>query len=180
VISYKPECYIAYRLTNTIEKLVHILKIFSILLFLVLLVNSCQNKPIQWNGPRLMKPRDQLTVEQLQGDSVLALTDMSFFAKPEWANQASRNFSGSVSFADTKMLFPKERDPYPGEDIFPGITIDFITNDGELIPIQKNIIITRNRSSSFWDVILGTGKLWQEDKDGEWTRGSFPLMSNGE
>lgn len=143
---------------------------------LALLVNSCNfNKPAPWNGPTLTQPRNQLTTEQLRGDSILALVDMSYYAKPDWSHEASHDFSGSVSFNDNEMIFPKERDPYEGENIFPGITIDFITHDGELIPIQKDIIITRNRSKSFWDVIPGTGKVWQEDEDGAWSRASFPL-----
>ena len=50
----------------------------------------------------------------------------------------------------------------------------FITNDGELIPVQKDIIITRNHSKSLWDVIVGTGEVWPEE-DGKWSRASFPL-----
>ncbi|MEO0874597.1 MAG: serine hydrolase, partial [Bacteroidota bacterium] len=30
-------------------------------------------------------------------------------------------------------------------------------------------------SESFWDVIVGTGKVWQEAGDGKWSRASFPL-----
>jgi len=152
------------------------MKIILILPCLALLVNSCSfNKPVPWNGPKLTHPRDQLTVEELQRDSILALIDMSYYAKPEWAGEAAHSFSGLVSFNDTELIFPKERDPYTGENIFPGIAIDFITHDGELIPLRKDHIITRNQSKSYWDVILGVGKVWQEEEDGEWSRASFPL-----
>ena len=152
------------------------MRIFWILLCLFLLVNSCsRNKPVPWNGPVLSQPRDQLTIEQLQTDSTLALTDMSFFAKPAWAQKAPHRFSGSISFADTGLLFPKEREPHPGEDIFPGITIDFISYEGELIPLKKDRIISRFQSKSLWDVVIGSGKTWQEETDGEWSRASFPL-----
>ena len=152
------------------------MKIFLIVPCLALLVNSCNiNKFTPWNGPTLTQPRNQLTIEQLQGDSTLALVDLSYYAKPDWAQEASYNFSGSVSFPDTEMIFPKERDPYEGENIFPGIAMDFTTHDGELIPIQKEKIITRHQSKSFWDVILGTGRVWQEAEDGEWSRASFPI-----
>ncbi|MCW0483053.1 serine hydrolase domain-containing protein [Gaoshiqia sediminis] len=153
------------------------MKIFSILLYFVLLINSCRNKPDQWNGPKLTQPRDELTVEQLQGDSLLAYMDMSYYTLPDWAGEATQGLSGSVSFHDTEMTmtYPQGREPYEGENIFPGITIDFITKDGELIPIQKNLIITRNHSKSFWDVMVGVGKVWQEAQDGEWSRASFPI-----
>ena len=152
------------------------MRIFLIVPCLVLLVNSCNiNKPTPWNGPTLTQPRNQLTIEQLQGDSTLALVDMSYYTRPDWAQKASYNFSGSVSFPDSEMIFPKERAPYEGENVFPAITIDFITHDGELIPIRKEKIVTRYQSRSFWDVILGTGRVWQETEDGKWCRASFPI-----
>lgn len=163
-------------LSLSIEKLKLRIKIFLILPCLALLANSCHQKPLPWNGPKLTQPRNQLTIKHLQEDRTFALMDMSYFAKPEWAGDAAYGFSGSVSFEDTELIFPKDRDPYAGEDIFPGFTIDFLAHKGELIPIQKDRIITRHQSKSLWDVIVGTGAVWQEDEDGEWSRASFPLM----
>jgi len=122
-----------------------------------------------------MQPRDQLTVDQLQKESILSLIDMSFFAKPEWAGEASQPFSGSVSINDTELIFPKEREPYPGENIFPKLTIAFVSHNGELIPTRKEKISTKKQSESLWDVIIGTGAVWQEDDDGNWNRASFPF-----
>lgn len=152
------------------------LKRALIVLCLALLVSSCtQEKPAPWEGPELGQPRDQLTVEHLQQSRFLPLLDMSYFAEPEWAGEAAHSFSGSVSFTDTRLNFPKERESYPGEDTFPGFTVDFIAHEGELIPMQKEPIFTRHHSNSFWDVIVGTGAVWQEENDGEWSRASFPL-----
>jgi hypothetical protein len=86
---------------------------------------------------QLSQPRDQLTVEQLQQNRFLPFADMSYFAKPEWTSEAAHSFSGSVSFEDTRLIFPKERESYPGEDIFPAFTVDLIAHEEELIPIQK-------------------------------------------
>ncbi len=142
----------------------------------VLTINSClRENPTPWNGPKLTQPRDQLTVDQLQKDSTPSLIDMSFFAKPEWAGEAAHNFSGSISFKDTELIFPKERDPYSGENIFPEFTIAFVSHGVELIPTRKDKISTRKQSKSLWDVIVGTGAVWQEKEDGEWSRASFPL-----
>lgn len=141
----------------------------------LLLTTSCQKKPAPWDGPRLTTIRDQLTVEQLHKDSILPLMDMSYYAKPAWGNEASHHFSGSISFADTELTYPKGRAFYPGENIFPAITMDFIAQGGEFIPIQKEKIARKNQSKSLWDVVVGTGKTWQEEKDGGWSRASFPL-----
>jgi CubicO group peptidase (beta-lactamase class C family) len=123
----------------------------------------------------LTHPRTQLTAAQLQGDDAPALLDMSHFSRPEWALEATHGFSGSVSFQDTELTFPIDRAPYPGETVFPGFAIDFVTHEGDLIPVQKDIIYTRHQSNSFWDVIVGAGGVWHEEADGAWSRGSFPL-----
>lgn len=141
----------------------------------VLLINSCQVDPESWKGPELNQPRDQLTVEQLLGDSSFPLVDMSYFAKPEWAFPATHGFSGAISFKDTEMDFPIERAYYSGENIFPGITLEFISHNGELIPVRKEIMVNETQSKSLWNVLVGTGMVWQEEDDGGWDRASFPL-----
>lgn len=140
-----------------------------------MLFNSCLNKPVRWNGPKLQEPRDQLTVPQLLEGSRPDLMDMSYFARPTWAQEALIAFSGSISFNETELIYPKEKEFYPGENIFPNLQLDFISNNGELIPRVKGKIITRHQSNSYWDVMVGTGKVWHEDNDGEWNRASFPL-----
>lgn len=145
-------------------------------LCLVLLATACNTEgPSPWEGTELSQPRDQLAVAQLQQNRFLPLADMSYFAKPAWATEAAHSFSASVSFADTRLIFPKERASYPGEDIFPGFSVGFIAHEGALIPMQKEPIFTRAYSNGFWDVIVGAGEVWQEENDGEWSRASFPL-----
>jgi CubicO group peptidase (beta-lactamase class C family) len=147
-----------------------------ILLFQLALVTiSCQKDPDLWTGPVITEPRDELTLQQLQAESILPLMDMSFFAKPEWAQTATHSFSGAISFEDTEMDFPIERAYYPGENIFPGITLDFISHDGELIPIKNEIPGYRSSGNDSWNVLVGTGKIWHEEADGDWNRASFPL-----
>jgi len=139
------------------------------------LVLSCQEGPGPWMGPEMVQPRDQLTVTQLFDGKVQPLTDMSYFARPEWAEPAIHSFSGSLSFEDTEMEFPIDRAYYPGENIFPGITLDFISHGGELIPVRNEVLVGSAASNSLWNVLVGTGKIWQEEIDGGWSRASFPL-----
>lgn len=145
---------------------------FIILIFLVL---SCQSKPPQWNGSVLTQPRIHLTVYELLEGKKQPFIDMSYFAKPNWANNAKHSFSGTLIFQDSQLNYPKEKEHYPGENIFPKLQIDFISHNGEMIPLIKDRIDTRHQSNSYWDVIVGTGKLWHEEEDGEWSRASFPL-----
>ena len=65
--------------------------------------------PATWDGPCLSEPRAQLTFEQLQQNRFIPLVDMSYLAKPNWAGEAAHSFSASLSFADTRMMFPIER-----------------------------------------------------------------------
>ncbi len=151
------------------------MKIFSLMLYAVLLVNSCDKKPESWNGQKLDHPRNQLTVEQLLGENLLPLIDMSYFARPEWAQAANCQFSGELSMVKTEINYPIGRSYYPGENIFPALTIDFISNDEALIPIQPEILLNTLQGEDSWNVLVGTGKIWHEAEDGAWCRASFPL-----
>lgn len=144
-------------------------------IFLALIIFSCQNRPSQWKGSVLTQPREHLTVEELLEGKTLSLIDMSYFSKPKWGNNAKYLFSGSITLQETELKYPKEKEYYPGENIFPELQLDFISHNGNLIPLVKEKIITRHQSNSYWDVIVGTGKLWHEEKDGKWSRASFPL-----
>ena len=89
--------------------------------------------------PSAERNPDQLTVEQLPGKTDFPLINMSYFARPEGGKLAIHILPGSISFEDKEMIFPLEREYYPGENIFPGITQDFVSHDGELIPVRNEI-----------------------------------------
>ena len=151
------------------------MKLFLILAYFALVVPSCQKEPATWEGPKLTQPRNQLTVEHLLEERSFPFIDMSFFARPEWSQPATRHFTGTLSFEDTEMIFPIERAYYSGENIFPGIQLDFISYEGELIPMRNEILVDALSTNSSWNVLVGTGKIWHEEEDGAWSRASFPL-----
>ena len=153
----------------------HFLKTIFIILYSILFITSCDKPPDLWNGSKLTQPRNQLTVEHLLGEDVIPLIDMSFFARPEWAQPANCQFSGAISFDKTEIIYPIGRAYYPGENIFPAITLDFISYQEELIPIQKEILVNSLQTEDSWNLIVGTGKVWHEEEDGDWCRASFPL-----
>ncbi|MBN1415487.1 MAG: serine hydrolase [Bacteroidales bacterium] len=151
------------------------MKVILTLTYFALLVNSCRKEPVLWAGPQLTQPRTHLTVEHLLGASSYPFIDMSFFGRPEWAEPATHHFSGAISFEDTELIFPIDRAYYPGENIFPGINLDFISHGEELIPVRSEILVNGLSTNSSWNVIVGTGKIWYEEEDGAWWRASFPL-----
>ena len=151
-------------------------KYVTIATALVLAGTSCQLfGPPPWKGPAISQPRTELTVEHLRGDRPSAFVDMSFFAKPDWADGTAAPFSGSISLAETEMIAPKSRDSYENEDILPALTIEFISHEQKLLPRTRGLIDGRTDDDRYWEVILGPGAVWREDADGGWSRASFPI-----
>ena len=150
------------------------MKVHLIVALFVLLLSSCKDKPIPWDGPVLVQPRNHLTVTALLNGNAQPLLDMSYFAQPAWSGEANHSFSGTLSFEPSPLVYPKEKEHYAGENLFPKFDIGFIAHEGELIPLRKEKIFTRE-NGSFWDVMVGTGKVWQEKEDHSWSRASFPL-----
>lgn len=145
------------------------------IIFLLLLVVSCKTRPTQWNGTILTQPRNHLTINELLEGKTQPLIDMSYFTKPNWANNAKHTLSGTITLHGTQLSYPKGKEHYPKENFSPKLQLDFISHNGELIPLQKEKISTRYQKNYFWDVMVGTGKTWYEENDGEWSRASFPL-----
>jgi CubicO group peptidase (beta-lactamase class C family) len=113
------------------------------------------------------------------------------FVPPKGAKKASGKFSGTLSFTTTEMNTTPEQLPvrYPWawwgifdflsdqdpEDavpvfdldakLFPGLEVQFFTTKkGDLVPVQRGIIRkpVKDRTESFWEIIIGPGKVWQE------------------
>jgi CubicO group peptidase (beta-lactamase class C family) len=67
--------------------------------------------------------------------------------------------------------------------LFPGLEVQFITNrKGDLIPVQRGIIRkpVKDRTESFWELIVGPGKVWKDNKNKEkrwkgWNKAAFPF-----
>ncbi|MEZ5073116.1 MAG: serine hydrolase domain-containing protein [Bacteroidales bacterium] len=100
---------------------------------------------------------------------------MSYFARPDWAKPAIHSFSGSISIGETELTFPLERAYYPGENLFPAVTLEFVSHEDELIPLRSQFLVQDGESGSLWNVLVGTGATWYEEEDGAWSRASVPL-----
>jgi len=147
-----------------------------IVLGLALALSGCRDEaPEPWDGPALTQPRTQATVAQLMGSASLPFLDLSFFARPEWTQGDALPFAGSIAFAESAMILTAPHEPYPGEVLFPRVTIDFVSDGGALVPRRRGVIDTRADGDSYWDVAVGVGAVWREPGDGAWSRASFPL-----
>jgi hypothetical protein len=67
--------------------------------------------------------------------------------------------------------------------LFPGLEIQFFTTKaGDLVPVQRGIIRrpVKDRTASFWELIIGPGKVWKDNKDKHnkwqgWNTAAFPF-----
>lgn len=123
----------------------------------------------------MTKDRKHVTVEELKIGEELPLVDQSFLARPAWATSAKHSLRGTLEINETLLTYPKEKEFYPGENVFPALQLAFLTHGEAIIPRNRGRISTKNQGSSYWDVVVGTGQTWQEAGDGDWSRASFPL-----
>jgi hypothetical protein len=91
-------------------------------------------------------------------------------------------FVGAITVAQTPMQTDPavERPMQDGRDarLFPGVTLEFFTMDGLLVPVQRGEMVRESAHvevPSFWQVIPEIGRTWKELADGEWSRAAFPL-----
>jgi len=105
----------------------------------------------------------------------------SSFAPGPQATEAPE-FVGTLVVAQTPMrTAPTIAHPMQnGRDarLFPGVTLEFFTMDGLLVPVQRGEMVQESASGgeqSFWQVIPEVGRVWKEVADGRWSRAAFPV-----
>ncbi|WP_413992307.1 hypothetical protein ACMDCR_09580 [Labrys okinawensis] len=106
------------------------------------------------------------------------LFDNGAFQPPHDARPAFCTFEGVLTVDETMMSTDPETLTVPsafGKDLrlFPAFEIGFLSTDGELIPANQDL--TARPGASYWEVIVQPGKVWSENGDGDWSRGSFPF-----
>ncbi len=98
------------------------------------------------------------------------------------AEPARHPFSGTITLAGAEMgTEPAELDPrrFMGRDtkLFPDVSLGFVADGGDLIPWNRNLIVsgTRTEAGSYWDLLVGPGTVWSEPGEA-WSRAAFPLQ----
>lgn len=98
------------------------------------------------------------------------------------AQPARHPFSGTITLAGAEIgTEPAELDPrrFMGRDTkrFPDVTLGFVADGGDLIPWDRNLIVsgTRTEGGSYWDLLVGPGTVWSEPGEA-WSRAAFPLQ----
>ncbi|HHV68986.1 MAG TPA: serine hydrolase [Ochrobactrum intermedium] len=114
--------------------------------------------------------------------STFTLVENTAFVPPSEAAAPISPFNGTLTFSESKLLtepakFKSEKVGGKFTQVFPAISIAFVSDGENLIPATQDII--RNGSlepgTSYWDVIVQPGKIWSEVSDNGWSRASFPF-----
>ena len=104
------------------------------------------------------------------------------FLPSSGAEPARHPFSGVITLAGAEIgTEPAELDPrrFMGRDtkLFPDVSLGFVADGGDLIPWNRNLIVsgTRTEAGSYWDLLVGPGAVWSEPGEA-WSRAAFPLQ----
>lgn len=148
-------------------------------LCLILWLTVLASQQISASEARLNAPEGErrfLTVEVLSGEAGRAPEALHYghFMPLGQSGPAQHEFSGRL----TMPAFPLRRAEgnnvgAVGEGSLPGFSMDFFSQDGLLVPVERGII--RNAESGPWDIILSPGKVWSEATDEGWSRAAFPF-----
>ncbi|MDZ7748836.1 MAG: hypothetical protein U5K43_08280 [Halofilum sp. (in: g-proteobacteria)] len=90
-------------------------------------------------------------------------------------------FNGKLVLSAAEMQMDPELDSREvmGQDaqMFPGVTLEFFTHDGDLVPVTREVITPSGEAAqnSYWQIIVQPGKVWSEPGDEGWSRASFPF-----
>ena len=79
-------------------------------------------------------------------------------------NNTLHKFSGAILIPEHSMISdPKEILPIDIQgkktQLFPRVSLEFISNQGNLIPIERDIIIPDD-TDSYWQIQVSPGRVW--------------------
>lgn len=128
--------------------------------------------------------QNHFTAAFLRGCEPLAApADNAAFLPPDNAAPAPGfegvlHLSGAGLSSDNPALagpFVMDGDPRR----FPAMTLAFTSQDGALVPIHPGLH-RKPDAASYWDVMVGAGRIWREEGDGGACRASFPFHLSNE
>ena len=97
------------------------------------------------------------------------------------AGPAHEPFQGTLSLSPEEMqvepAFESADVLGKNPSIFPGVSIEFFSHQGDLVPVSREVITPAPDKSgnSYWELLVQPGKVWSEPGDRGWSRASFPF-----
>ncbi|MDH3742411.1 MAG: serine hydrolase [Hyphomicrobiales bacterium] len=126
----------------------------------------------------------KLTFEELFGGTrPTGLVDNAAFMPPDNADLPHQEFAYRLTLAETEMasdkvMLSQRRYHNLRADLFPGVDVPLVSRDGELIPLERDLIRAPD-GDSYWDITVSPGKVWSVPGDRGFSRGVFAFeLSN--
>lgn len=116
--------------------------------------------------------------DDLRGGDVPGPFELDQLAPPNGAQSDGDGLSGTLTFREEKMIAAFDDVGVglrSGRTWYPGFSVDLVTSESDLLPLQPGIISNWQRGRSFWDVVVGVGKVWRRAEDAGWSRASLPI-----
>ena len=141
-------------------------------------INPVPGDPLTGSGS---VTRTLLTYNDLMTGSSTAPVDGSAFALPANAAAPTNTFEGTLALTGTTTGggFTEIRDDYNYTGVpdsprkhLPTFSFQFVQNGSHLIPVNQGLYITGN---TYWNYILGPGRVWNENSDNSYSRAAFPF-----
>lgn len=154
------------------------LNLVLLLSSLLIACNSDKKTTVSPKKVEPLNPPTEFTQVDLQSGSFAKHYPMTMLRPDVNANSATIEFNGKLSFSAAMLISKIENNNWTGEGqkLFPKFSIELISNNETILPIENNLISTWQDSSSFWDIIIGAGIVWQSPKNDGWQRASLPLQ----
>ncbi|GAG27579.1 unnamed protein product, partial [marine sediment metagenome] len=121
--------------------------------------------------------RDRLTVQDLFNQAYPQIVENRYF-KPVGTEQApAHRLSGTLHFSETLMTthHPDTDWKGSGQTYFPTFSLDVITHQRHLVPLERGIILSGEKHQSFWNIIFSPGQVWSEAGDNGYSRAALPF-----
>jgi CubicO group peptidase (beta-lactamase class C family) len=147
-------------------------------------IQAAENFPSWITTENFVPPKGaKMASEKFNGKLSFTTTDMHMKTTPEgkmiknpWAWWGIFDFMAKQDPKGAIPLFSLDA------NLFPGLAVEFFTTvDGDLVPVERGIIRRpiKERTASFWELIVGPGKVWKVadnvTKWKGWNKAAFPF-----
>lgn len=121
--------------------------------------------------------RDRLTVTALIEGDVPEIVHNDYFRPIGATDTPSHRFSGILHFSETTMVtaLPDADWQGAGQTIFPEFSVPVVARDRDLIPLERGTILSGEKATSIWNVIVSPGRVWSESGDAGYSRAALPF-----
>lgn len=122
-----------------------------------------------------------LSADELTGAATPDLHDMAAFEASPAALSSAIPIAGTLRLPETSIVsdlsFNLEAVIHSGYSParFPAVDLRLVSDGADLIPLDRGLLAAWPFGGSYWDVIVGPGRVWREQEDGGWSRAALPL-----